>query len=258
MADKKRKNQRSMEAFLVKKNERRSRGRDLQIMPGIEASAFAEPLGCTATTPALPPLNDSELEVATDSETGSSSTNSAQKITLETQDGPRQPRLHKFAVRDPKSKKTKSFQASWYSHFDWLENSLEGDAAFCYPCRKFSVNTSAVATSALTFTETGYKNWVNALDANKGLSKHEHSETHKNCCDKWSDLKKIEAGKEKDIRSRINPDREEVARGNREYLGSLFKYVIWFTTNEVPMRGGDETEESKNPGKWIRLYQTAA
>ncbi|CAB4016140.1 zinc finger MYM-type 1-like [Paramuricea clavata] len=229
---------------------------DLQIMPGIEASEFDEPLGCTATTPALPPLNDSELEVATDSETGSSSPNSAQNITLiETQDGPRQPRLHKFPVRDPKSKKTKSFQASWYSWFDWLEYSLEEDAAFCYPCRKFSVKTSAVATSALTFTETGYKNWANALDANKGLSKHEHSETHKNCYAKWSDLKKIEADKEKDIRSRINPDHEEVARGNREYLSSLFKYVIWFTTNEVPMRGGDETEESKNPGKWISFIK---
>ena len=40
------------------------------------------------------------------------------------------------------------------------------------------------------FTETGYKNWANALDANKGLYKHEHSKMHKNCYAKWSDLKK--------------------------------------------------------------------
>lgn len=112
-----------------------------------------------------------------------------------------------------------------------------------------------MATSVLTFTETGYKNWANALDANKGLSKHEQSEMHKNSYAKWSDLKKIEAGKQKDIMSRINPDRDEVARGNREYLSCLFKYVIWFTTNEVPMRGGDETDESKNPGKWISFIK---
>ncbi len=77
----------------------------------------------------------------------------------------------------------------------------------------------------------------------------------KNCYAKWSDLKKIEAGKQKDIRIRINPDRDEVARGNREYLSSLFKYVMWFTTNEIPMRGGDETDESKNPGKWISFIK---
>ena len=176
---------------------------------------------------------------------------------LETQDGPRQPRLQKFpvTVRDPKSKKTKSFQASWYSRFDWLDYSVEKDAAFCYPCRKFSVNTSTVAGHSLTFTETGYRNWANALDVNKGLSKHEQSETHKNCYVKWSHLKKIEAGKQQDIRSRIDPDRDELARGNREYLSSLFQYVIWFTTNEVPMRGNDETDESKNPGKWISFIK---
>ena len=78
---------------------------------------------------------------------------------------------------------------------------------------------------------------------------------HKNCYAKWSDLKKKEAGKQKDIRSRINPDRYEVARGNRKYLSSLFKYVMWFTTNEIPMRGGDETDESKNPGKWISFIK---
>ena len=32
-------------------------------MPGIEASEFSEPLGCTAT-PLAPPLSDSELKVA--------------------------------------------------------------------------------------------------------------------------------------------------------------------------------------------------
>ena len=78
---------------------------------------------------------------------------------------------------------------------------------------------------------------------------------HKNCYAKWSDLKKIEAGKQKDIRSRIKPDRNEGARRNREYLSSLFKYVIWFTTNEVPMRGDDETDESKNPAKWISFIK---
>ena len=34
-----------------------------------------------------------------------------------------------------------------------------------------------------------------------------------------------------------------------KYPTSLFKYVIRITTNEIPMRGCDETDQSKNPGK---------
>ena len=56
--------------------------------------------------------------------------------------------------------------------------------------------------------------WANVLDANKCLSKHEHSEMHKICCAKWNDLKKTKAGKQKDIMTRINPDRDEVAGRN--------------------------------------------
>ena len=140
-------------------------------MPEIEASEseFAEPVGYTSTPPAAPHqahlLNDSEgVEVA------NNNAGLTQKIASETHDcSPRQPRLHRFPVRDPKPKKTKSFQASWYNRFDWLEYSVAEDAAFCYPCRKFPQNTSASALNPLTFVETGYKNWANALDANKGL-----------------------------------------------------------------------------------------
>ena len=80
-------------------------------------SEFAEPFGYTSTPPAPRLLNDSE-----GAEVASNNAGLTQKIASETQDcGPRQPRLHKFPVRDPKSKKTKSFQASWYNQFDWLE-----------------------------------------------------------------------------------------------------------------------------------------
>ena len=101
-----------------------------------------------------------------------------------------------------------------------------------------------MATSGLTFTKAGYQNWANTLDANKGLSKHEHSVLPKICCAKWNDVKKLKAAKQKDL-SRINPDGDEIAGRNRACHSSLFKHVIWFTTNEPPMRGSDETDEPR-------------
>ena len=53
---------------------------------------------------------------------------------------------------------------------------------------------------------------------------------------------------------RLCPDRDTVAHENREYLRHLFKYVLWFTTNELAMRG-DESDDSKNPGKWVTFIK---
>ena len=167
---------------------------------------------------------------------------------------PRQPKLWKFPVRDPTSKKTKSFHASWYQQFPWLEYDVEKDAAFCYCCSKFSSNTTA-SFAALTFTQTGYTNWANALDRSKGFQQHERSELHRNSYASWMEREKIRKGKQKDIVQRICPEREEVAHNNREYLRILFQYIIWFTKNEVPMRASDETDESTNPGKWLSFIK---
>ena len=51
---------------------------------------------------------------------------------------------------------------------------------------------------------------------------------------------------------RICPEREEVARDNREYLRYLFKYILWFATNEVPMRADDALAVGYSAEKWWR------
>lgn len=155
---------------------------------------------------------------------------------------------------NPKSKKTKSFSSSWYSRFPWLEYSVEKDAALCYCCQNFTGNR-ANSAAASAFTTTGYRNWANALDKGKGFLQHERSEFHRNSYSNWMTWQKVQEGSEKNIIQRLCPDREGVARENREYLRHLFKYVLWFTTNELAMRGDDESDESKNPGKWITFIK---
>ena len=178
-------------------------------------------------------------------------------ITISDSERPSQPKLLKYPVNksiNPKTKKTKSFSSSWYSRFSWLEYSVEKDAALCYCCRNFTAN-KANSAGASAFTTTGYRNWANALDKGKGFMQHERSELHKNSYANWMTWQKFKEGSEKNIIQRLCPDRNAVACENREYLRHLFKYVLWFTTNELAMRGDDESDESKNPGKWITFIK---
>ena len=93
------------------------------------------------------------------------------------------------------------------------------------------------------------------MERNKGFSKHEKSEQHRNSHEKWRSHKKILAGELNDIGRSICPAREEIINKNRAYFHHLFKYAIWFATNELPTRGHDETEDSNNPGNWLSFIK---
>ena len=108
-------------------------------------------------------------------------------------------------------------------------------------------------SAALTFTQTGWTNWPNALDSSKGFQQHERSEPHRNSFARWMEVGKIQEGKEKNIIEGICPEMEGKSRENREYLRCLFKYILWLETNEVPKRAHDETDESLN-GKWVLSF----
>jgi hypothetical protein len=53
-----------------------------------------------------------------------------------------------------------------------LEYSISKDSVFCFVCRHF--NTEKL------FIEIGFNDWKRALEKNKGISKYENSETHRN------------------------------------------------------------------------------
>ena len=92
-------------------------------------------------------------------------------------DEPSQPKLNQFPVNTKfPSKKTRSFNASRYNRFDWLEYNVDRDAAFCFACK----NSGSGSSTDTTFTLTGFRKWTNALDKDKGFMKHQKSEVHKN------------------------------------------------------------------------------
>lgn len=82
----------------------------------------------------------------------------------------------------PKQTDGRSFQSKWLNSFEWLEYSKERDAAFCYPCRQFSI-----AKANDIFTCVGFTNWSKALAKNYGLKKHGTSSTHLSAMVAWKE-----------------------------------------------------------------------
>ena len=99
-------------------------------------------------------------------------------------DKPKQVVLKKYPVKMFCAKK-RSFSSSWYLNRDWLEYSVEKDAAFCYACRKLkSVSSDA------TFSIKGFNDWKHAIETGKALNKHAASKEHLACEAMWRDSEK--------------------------------------------------------------------
>ena len=119
--------------------------------------------------------------VADDSTTSHSqlSSNSVSQVTHTSQEpphniaqnkgeAPRQPTGIQFPSR-PFGRTKRSFQASWYNEYEWLEYSIERDAAFCFPCRFFGV----ARNPALIYT--CFRDWKNARGKVGILTAHGNS-----------------------------------------------------------------------------------
>ncbi|CAB4043031.1 Hypothetical predicted protein, partial [Paramuricea clavata] len=149
---------------------------------------------------------------------------------------PSQPKLQKCPINTNfPSKKTRSFNASWLS---------KCCKAFCFACK----NVGSRSSADTTFTVTGFRKCTNALDKDKGFIKHQKSEVHKVCYEKWKAKLRISDGQDTSILEKLVPDQAKTIQNNREYFKLLFQYVIWFATNEIAFWGHDEAADSKNPG----------
>lgn len=74
------------------------------------------------------------------------------------QNGPFQPKNHKFPWRSCANEKRR-FQAIWFNyHPNWLEYSIAKDAAFCLYCYLFKVDHGG-QRSGDSFVNERFKNW---------------------------------------------------------------------------------------------------
>lgn len=163
---------------------------------------------------------------------------------------PSQPRLEQY-------KKTifgsveRSFSSKWYNDRPWLEYSIENDAAYCFPCRVYGVNSNANPT---VFTETGYRNWKNALDGwslvndfsknpsikktLKGFAKHVLSSDH---------IVNFSLWKEKNAREATGKTISNIAvrleNETKQWIEVIFTVVRHLAAEGQPFRGDTECRD---------------
>ncbi|XP_048493267.1 uncharacterized protein LOC104897818 [Beta vulgaris subsp. vulgaris] len=71
---------------------------------------------------------------------------------------PCQPKTHNFPQRDLGGPRPRRFVASWFDKWDWLEYSIEKNAAFCFVCYLFK-NDIEVNVGGDAFVEGGFRSW---------------------------------------------------------------------------------------------------
>ncbi|XP_065318946.1 zinc finger protein 862-like [Gordionus sp. m RMFG-2023] len=154
-------------------------------------------------------------------------------------------KLNNYAKKDIHGRQ-RSFQKSWYRGRDWLEYSVEADAAFCFPCRKYLCNPSD------EFGQTGFRNWKNALAAKKGLLKHESSKAHLNSITIWHD-KNQNINNGTVITKMLGGD--QINR-NQYYIKSIFDLMLFLSVQELPFRGTDSTNITDAAKDEIIIYSS--
>jgi hypothetical protein len=85
----------------------------------------------------------------------------------------------------------RQFQEAWYKEYDWLEYSVEKDAAYCFHCFLFKPPHIGGKFGYDAFTKKGFKNWKKGpeyfrLHVGKQNSAHNNARRH---CEKILEIK---------------------------------------------------------------------
>ncbi|XP_078427996.1 uncharacterized protein LOC144700473 [Wolffia australiana] len=155
--------------------------------------------------------------------------------------GPFQPCLSKYPVN---LKTGRSFSASWFQRFAWLEYSIANDSAFCFVCYLFSPSKQT-ARSSSQFITGGFKRWKNALDKNKGLIQHNNSIDH---TDAIATMERRKAKVLPCILSRLDGDQKSAQAAQ---VVATTKVVLHLALQGLAFRSHQESHESLNRGNFV-------
>ena len=80
----------------------------------------------------------------------------------------------------------RSFNPDWFKRFGWLHYDISKDAAFCFVCIK-ALSKGQISTGNVesAFVKTGFRNWKEALEKDRGLLKHQQSSAHNHAVQRY-------------------------------------------------------------------------
>lgn len=150
---------------------------------------------------------------------------------------------------------SRSFHASWYKDFSWLEYSLVLDAAFCFVCRCFGLDVTSHRGHADTaYTTTGFRGWNIAT---KKFKLHQMSSIHKSSVTSLSVYLKgnpidVQLEKEKE---KFLSKQEERRLQNHVIMKRLIDIIITITKGARALRGHNESSKSLEKGLFLEIVE---
>lgn len=141
----------------------------------------------------------------------------------------------------------RSFQLCWMEKFSWLEYSVLEDAAFCFACRCFDLNT----TKEARFTSTGFNNWKHATDKKGGFARHDASSSHIQAMCSWKELLQRNEN-QSSVHELVSNKTLEM---RRYYMKTIIEVIIFLIVNELGLRGSWDEEQHKEDGIFQNLFE---
>ncbi|CAN0846519.1 Zinc finger MYM-type protein 1 [Linum grandiflorum] len=170
--------------------------------------------------------------------------------------GPQQIRIPNFPKSGPATH-LRSFQASWYSEFDWLEYSESKDAAYCLFCYLFAEKPSAKFRQD-AFTSEGFRSWKKVKSgvncSFRGHMGKGPNSIHNNAM-RMSDTLMHQS---EHIDKILQKQTSEEVQKNIVRVNASISAARWLTLQGLPFRGNDEGTSSGNRGNFIELLKHTA
>ncbi|XP_021724708.1 zinc finger MYM-type protein 1-like [Chenopodium quinoa] len=160
---------------------------------------------------------------------------------------PCQPKTHEFPQRQVSG--LRRFSVHWFKKWDWLEYSIEKDAAFCFVCYLFKNEVDSYSGGD-AFVDGGFRAW------NKPERFEKHvggiNSAHNLAYEKYVNLRD---GKKKSILN-VFVNASEVIKS--EYfirLNASLTCLRFLLGQGLAFRGHDESGESYNRGNFLELLK---
>jgi hypothetical protein len=150
----------------------------------------------------------------------------------------------------------RSFLSAWYDKFDWLEYSVEKNAAFCFHCFLFKSSSNGNHYGSDVFTKSGFTNWKKASEYFRG---HVGGPTsfHNNARNSCEDFR----NKKQSVAYALVRHEEKSHIEYEIRLRAVVGVVRFLLEQGLAFRGHDESSTSFNKAIsvscWIGMVQDA-
>ena len=166
-------------------------------------------------------------------------------ISTKFQNGPSQPVCQFPSKNFGKGKHScrRSFVATWYTTYPWLEYSIKFDRAYCFACRHYCLG-SASGRADTAFTSIGFGDWKHGTGNKGAFLIHESSAHYRNAMAEWHERRLDDCNSQRRrVEDLFAEEDERVVLSNRHYLKCLAEVILLCAKQNLALRGHDESEE---------------